>query len=162
MQCGFEKRGGAATDFCLREGKQGDDFHAAGEALRDLRQDEQIGGAGKQESAGLAVFVDLAFDGAEQIGGALHFVDGDTAKAAEESGRIAARRGQESVVVHGEEVALVRDQIAREGGFAALARAGDHDHRGIGQGGGDQRSSEAWIELGHRRVFPFCLRSRRV
>jgi hypothetical protein len=49
---------------------------------------------------------------------------------------IPACRSQHRVVVHGDEFAIARDQIADQGGLASLARPRNHDDRRVLERGG--------------------------
>ena len=52
-------------------------------------------------------------------------------------------RSQHRVIVHGDEFAIARDQIADQGGLAALARPRNHDDRRVLERGGHQFGGKA-------------------
>src|SRR5580704_11238221 len=68
----------------------------------------------------------------------LYFVNGRSIESAYQPSGIAACRGQDRVVVHGDEFAIARDQIANQCGLATLTWTRNHDNRRVLERGGHQ------------------------
>ena len=147
----------------LGQRQQVDDLHAAGQAFGDPGYGEEIGRAGEQIAPRLAVQIHSSLDGPQEFGRALHFVDGEPAGSAHQSGWIAARRLENRLVVEREELAAARHQIADQGGLAALAGPIHQDHRRVperrGHGGGGKARMKCGFFFDH---FGFRVRPIRI
>src|ERR1017187_5458665 len=157
LERGFQEHRLAAANLRLRKREQIDDFHAAGQTLRDLGNGEKISRPRQEESARPAILIHGPFYGSEKIGRSLNFVNRSLVQPAYQPGRIAASRCQSGFVVHGEELALPRDQIADQRSLAALTRTGYQDDRRVLERSLDDGSRKAGVkrvfEVGHFGIY---------
>ena len=124
-----------------RHRPQGEVARAAGERLRHPAHEEQVRRAAEQELPRPAAAVDGPLDGQQQIGSALHLVQGDWFGAAHQRLRVAPRRVQHVQVVQRPEPPPARREVLRQRALADLPRPGHH-HRGhhvqaVAQAAGD-------------------------
>jgi len=112
---------------------QGEDLDAAGERLAEAGQEEEIGGAGEEETAGAAIAVNGELDRTEELRDALDLVERHRVwQRGDEACGVVAGGAEESLVVEAD-VVSAGDAELREGALAALPRAEERDDGGVRQ-----------------------------
>ncbi len=109
------------------ERQQFEQRRAAGQGLRHVRTEGEVGGASKDEAAWLGIMIHHALKVAEEIGRSLHFVDnGPGLDLFQKASRI-FERVSPLVRIFERHVALTREGHLAERRFARLAGSGYRD-----------------------------------
>ena len=114
---------------------QPQNFHPAGERVREFRNEEHIRRTGEDEAACCAVAVHGPLDGSEERGNALHLIEDHTPwKIGNEAGRVAFGGSSHDLIVECE-VFVTAWSADRPGQsrLAGLSRPVDEHHRRVGE-----------------------------
>ena len=113
---------------------QFEDGHPARQGVAELGQQQEVGGAGEEKSAGAPIPVHGELERAQQLGDALDLVeDHAVGQCGEKAVGVRLGLGERIGIVEAD-VAVARGEGAGERGLAALARAEQAHHRGVGEG----------------------------
>ena len=120
---------------------------AAGQRLRHLPHQEQVGRAGEQETPGPAAAIDGPLHRAQQARLALDLVERERIVAAQQGLGVAARRVAHVEVVERAVAPFARHQLLDQGALAGLPRAGEHHGRHHAQPHGERVIQETGQRL---------------
>jgi hypothetical protein len=111
---------------------------AAGQRLRHLPHQEQVGRAGEEVLPGPAVAVDGPFHRSQQARLALHLVERERIVASQQRFGVAARGVAHVEVVQRAVAPVARNELFDQRALAGLPRAGEHHGRHHAQARGER------------------------
>src|SRR5579875_2528103 len=130
----LQERWFTTENLSLRQGQQVDRLHSSGEAVGDAWQRQHIGGAGQEEAAGAAIFVNRLLDGKKELRHTLNLVNDGTVQATYEAAGVNARGAQNRLVVERKVSSPPLTHGPYQRGLAGAPGADHESDRGVGQG----------------------------